>query len=373
MRELLAGFVPGPLRGGRPVDRRARRGHPAVRRRDDPDARRRRPAPRARRRAASSPSASSASSRSRTRCTPSSRRGWTALEPAERALVQDAAVLGQSFTPAGLARRVRPRRGGRSRRGCASSSKPDLLDRGARPALAGARPVRVRPGADPRGRVLDAVAQGPARPPPRGGPLLRVARRRRARRRARRALPRGLPGDARPATRPPPLAAQARLALRGAADRARRSAARGRRSPSSTRRSRSRRRTPSGPTCWSAIIESATDRRPITTARWRSRRGSGRSASRWATRRARRCAAALEGETLFSARQRDRAVQLASEALPTVRGHRRRPDVLRLARQHRRSRRPLTRDYDLALGDGRSGARRWPSAWAWPSWPRGCS
>ena len=39
MRELLAGLVPGPARGGARDDRRPRRRHPALRRRDRPDAR----------------------------------------------------------------------------------------------------------------------------------------------------------------------------------------------------------------------------------------------------------------------------------------------------------------------------------------------
>ena len=94
---------PGPSGAGRPIDRRPRRGHPAVRRRDHPDAR--------------SPTAACASADDG-RFEPVGELGELAvpdtlhaliaarldgLEPADRTLVQDAAVLGQSFTPAGLA------------------------------------------------------------------------------------------------------------------------------------------------------------------------------------------------------------------------------------------------------------------------------
>ena len=81
----------------RPLDRRARRGHPAVRGRDGPDARRRRAAAPARGRRLRARRASSASSPSRRRCTRSSPPASTRSMPADRALVQDAAVLGQSL------------------------------------------------------------------------------------------------------------------------------------------------------------------------------------------------------------------------------------------------------------------------------------
>ena len=151
MRELLAGLVPGLPATAASLDRRARRRHPAVRRRDRPHARRRRAA-RARSTAATSPSASSASWPCRRRSRRSSRPASTASPPADRALLQDAAVLGQSFTLAGLAAvtgptpdALEPRLRALVRHGAA---RP-----GGRPALAGARPVRVRPGADPRGRL----------------------------------------------------------------------------------------------------------------------------------------------------------------------------------------------------------------------------
>ena len=98
-----------------------------------------------------------------------------ASTPTIAALLQDAAVLGQTFTPAALAavsgrsadeleprlRGARPARAARARGG---------------PAVAGARPVRLRPVADPRSRLRHA---GPARATsaaPGRGALLRVAR-----------------------------------------------------------------------------------------------------------------------------------------------------------------------------------------------------
>ena len=81
MRQLLGGLVVGPARARRPLDRRAGRGHSALRGRDHPDARRGRAPGRTRGRRLSSPSASSASSRSRTPCTRSSPPGSTASIP----------------------------------------------------------------------------------------------------------------------------------------------------------------------------------------------------------------------------------------------------------------------------------------------------
>ena len=72
----------------------------------------------------------------------------------------------------------------------------ELLRARRRPALARARPVRVRPGAHPRGRVQHARQARSAGAPPGRRALLRGARRRRAGRRARGALPRGAPGGA---------------------------------------------------------------------------------------------------------------------------------------------------------------------------------
>ena len=61
-----------------------------------------------------------------------------------------------------------------------------------RPAFARARPVRVRPGAHPRGRVQHARARRPSDASPGGGALLRVARRRGAGGCPGRPVPRGL-------------------------------------------------------------------------------------------------------------------------------------------------------------------------------------
>ena len=77
------------------------------------------------------------------------------LEPADRSLVLDAAVLGQSFTPAGLAAVS-----GIDRDDARATPPVARPPRAVRPRdrspLARARPVRVRPGADPGGRVQHA-------------------------------------------------------------------------------------------------------------------------------------------------------------------------------------------------------------------------
>ena len=118
------------------------------------------------------------------------------LDPADRALVADAAVLGQSFTLAAWplcqavdAGMLEPRLAGLVRR--------ELLAPRSRPALARARPVRLRPGAHPRGRLQHAVEEGPQGAPPRRRPLLRGAGHRRSRRRPGRPLPRRVPGGRR--------------------------------------------------------------------------------------------------------------------------------------------------------------------------------
>ena len=141
-----------------------------------------------------------------------------ALDPADRALLPDAAVLGQSFTPAGLAA-VSGHRRADARARLRALVRRELLVLDADPRSPGAGPVRLRPGADPRGRLQHAREAGPQDPPPRRRALLRVARLRRARRRAGGPLPRGA-APAPPRPEADALAAQARLALRAAADRA---------------------------------------------------------------------------------------------------------------------------------------------------------
>ncbi len=84
-----------------------------------------------------------------------------------------------------------------SSRACAALVRRELLTLEADPRSPGARPVRLRPGAHPRGRLQHARQDGPQGPPPRRGPLLREPRHRRARRRARRPLPGRLPERAR--------------------------------------------------------------------------------------------------------------------------------------------------------------------------------
>ena len=97
------------------------------------------------------------------------------LDPADRSLVADAAVLGQSFTPAGLGAVSGT---GRADAGAAPARAGSA--RAARPAgrstLAGARPVRLRAGAHPRGRLQHAGQARPQGAPPCCGALLRVAR-----------------------------------------------------------------------------------------------------------------------------------------------------------------------------------------------------
>ena len=84
------------------------------------------------------------------------------LDPADRELVADAAVLGQSFSLAGPRGGLRHARG----RAGAAAARPRPT-RAARPRrrspLARARPVRLRPGAHPRGRLQHALAAGTAR------------------------------------------------------------------------------------------------------------------------------------------------------------------------------------------------------------------
>ena len=86
-----------------------------------------------------------------------SRRASTRSTTPTGRLLQDASVLGQTLH----ARRRSPRsagvgRDGRSSLGCATSPGASCSTLDTRPAVAGARPVRLRPGADPRGRLRHA-------------------------------------------------------------------------------------------------------------------------------------------------------------------------------------------------------------------------
>ena len=175
MAELLGGLAPGLPADVCGADPRPGRGRPAVRRRDPPDARRPRRA-RGRRRDLRGPRRGSSGWPCRRRSRPSWRPASTSLEPADRALIRDAAVLGQAFRPAALAavggttieaieptpRSPRRARAPRSRRPMSGTR------------ASGATGSRV---ARPRGRLRHAVAARPARAPSRGGRLLRGARR----------------------------------------------------------------------------------------------------------------------------------------------------------------------------------------------------
>ncbi len=98
-----------------------------------------------------------------------------ALGDDDRALLQDAAVLGKTFAADALAAiygqdlaELEPRLRALSRR--------ELLEDLGRPALAGARAVRLRAVGHPRGRLRHALASGPACPSPRRSALLRGPR-----------------------------------------------------------------------------------------------------------------------------------------------------------------------------------------------------
>ena len=196
--ELLDGFVPGlpeELRGADP--RAARRAFPSTRSRRCACC-----STAACSRATATSTGRRARSRRSTcprRCTRSSPRGSTASRAEERRLLQDAAVLGKSFTKAGLAALSDSARAGA--RAAAHLARPQggALGPG-RSSLAGAWPVQLPPGPAQARRLRDA-GQGRAQgPPPRGGGVSRAGvRGGRAgdRRGDRGALPRRLPGGAR--------------------------------------------------------------------------------------------------------------------------------------------------------------------------------
>ena len=142
-----------------------------------------------------------------------------ALEPADRSLVLDAAVLGQRFT-VDAPRRPRGAGTGRPRAAPPGARPARAAQPRGGPAVARARPVRVRPGAHPRGRLQHAREAGPqgtasCRRPvfrDRSGPTSSRARSRSTTSLRTRTHAEGPEADA--------LATQARLALRGAAERA---------------------------------------------------------------------------------------------------------------------------------------------------------
>ena len=198
-RQLLDGFVPGLPGELRGADPRPGRGRPAVRGRDGADAARPRPArPRGRRVPADR--ARSRRSTCPRRCTRSSPPDSTASTPDERRLLQDAVGARQDVHARPASRR------------CPGLAEPELEPlahiarpqggalRPGRPALAGARPVRLPPGPAEARRVRDARearAQDSAsrrRRAPRAGLRCRRAGDRRG---GRRPLPRRLPGGAR--------------------------------------------------------------------------------------------------------------------------------------------------------------------------------
>ena len=167
-------------------DRGSRRRHPAVRRRDRADAaRRRQAASRARaatgrrrpdhpRRAGDADGAHRGAAR------------WARRRPIGRSSRMPRCLARPSRSVASPRSPGSPE-AGLSSRVCAASSGASCSPRG-RSALAGARPVRLRPGAHPRGRLQHAARSRPQDAPPGGGPLLRVAGLGRAGWRARRPL-----------------------------------------------------------------------------------------------------------------------------------------------------------------------------------------
>ena len=160
MEELLAGLVPGLPDGA--ARRRSSRAPRASR------STRSRPcgccstAARSSRRA---PSTGRPARSSRSRC-PETLHALIAarldgLPPAERRVVQDAAVLGKTFTKQALAALVRAAARPSSSRCSPSLARKEVLRRPGRPALARARPVRLPPGSAAQGRLRDAGQGGP--------------------------------------------------------------------------------------------------------------------------------------------------------------------------------------------------------------------
>ena len=114
-----------------------------------------------------------------------------ALDEADRSLLQDAAVLGKTFSAEALAAIYGRGRALSSSHGCARWPSVSC-SRSRSTRLAGAWPVRLRAVGHPRGRLRHALAPRPPGPAPGGGALLRGARRGRAGRGPLDTLPRGL-------------------------------------------------------------------------------------------------------------------------------------------------------------------------------------
>ena len=135
MRELLGGLVPGlPDDAGR-GNRRSRRRHPALRRRDGAHAPGRGPA-RAVRGRATRPAGDLGKLAVPETLHALIAARLDALDPADRGPPQDAAVLGQTFTLAGAGGRVAARPRASSSRACGSSSAA---------SCSSSRPIRARP------------------------------------------------------------------------------------------------------------------------------------------------------------------------------------------------------------------------------------
>ncbi len=216
MRELLNGLVPGPAGGGAGRHRRSRRGHAALRRRDGARA------PRRRRSSATATSTSrSATCRTspcRTRCARSSPRGWMRSSRGP-----DAAPGRLGPRPGLLAPMRWPRSPASTRRtssrGCAPWSGASCST-SRRPALAGARAVSS---SSSRSSARSPTARSRGATAARGTWPWRATTRASATTSWRARWPATTLRRARPPTRAPrpmPSAAQARLALTGAADRA---------------------------------------------------------------------------------------------------------------------------------------------------------
>ena len=219
MRELLRPRArASPSRWSSAIAR-ARRGHPALRRRDRPDAARRRRSSRSRA-ASIGPPATSPSCRCPPRSTRSSPHGSTRWIPADRSLLQAAAVIGKTFSLEALAAVSGLTSEETLERDCARSSAREMLTLEADPRS----PERASTGSSRRSSARWPM--GRWREPTDGASTSR--RRATSRRSTTRASPARWPSTtSRPIKAQPEgpegdaVAAQARVALRGAAERAR--------------------------------------------------------------------------------------------------------------------------------------------------------